>query len=423
MFSIFSSQQKKTRQHAENWLRLAEKVYHYRKDVLKEREVQELLGASTQLQEALRRNDDASKIRMASDQLEDVLRRYGGPYYRKAGWTDNVEVLLVAAILAIGIRTYFVQPFKIPTNSMWPTYHGMTHEVFTPEEKAPGGVGRVFRKMAYGASRHYVEAPVSGEIRVAVARDHPRLAGNPAQGRRYLIFPMPLVEYYLYVDQTPVGIQVPLEFQIEPVFRDLFFPEASSLEAALSEQARAGKVIAPEGSNVMIIGTGIHVEAGDPLVNFDILTGDQLFVDRMSYHFVRPSVGDGIVFRTGTIGGLRGQSGEPENKYYIKRLVGTPGDELQIEEGVLLRDGEPITGAKSFAKNAKREGKYVGYVASGMLAPGRTVSVPEDKFYAMGDNSPNSLDSRAWGFVPEAEVVGRSLFIYYPFTKRWGPAQ
>ncbi|MDB6115544.1 MAG: lepB, partial [Lacunisphaera sp.] len=42
---------------------------------------------------------------------------------------------------------------------------------------------------------------------------------------------------------------------------------------------------------------------------------------------------------------------------------------------------------------------------------------------AMGDNSLESADSRFWGFVPEKDVVGRPLFIYYPLTKRWGPAK
>ena len=51
------------------------------------------------------------------------------------------------------------------------------------------------------------------------------------------------------------------------------------------------------------------------------------------------------------------------------------------------------------------------------------VDVPAKSYFAMGDNSPNSKDSRAWGFVPDKEVVGRPLFIYYPLTRRWGVAQ
>lgn len=421
MFSVFSSEKKKMRRHAENWLRLAEKVYHYRRDLLKEKEVQELVGATSHVSETLRRDEDASKIRLASERLEDALRRYGGPYYRKSGWTDNVEVLLVAAILAIGIRTYFVQPFKIPTNSMWPTYHGMTHEVFASPEEEPGSAAKLFRAVVYGARRYTVEAPVSGEVRIAV-RERAGLARTLVPARSFVVFPGKAYEYELFVGDTPVALRVPPDFQLEMVYRDVFFPEAPSYEGAMAAIQRSGAYSRGPGDR-LLIKTGMHVEAGQQVLSFDILTGDQLFVDRMSYHFVRPKIGDGIVFRTGNIPGLRGPAGVAEDKYYIKRLVGLPKDTLEIQAPVLLRNGEPIDGRPVFEKLQKREGRYTGYVADGMLAPGRTVQIPEKHFYAMGDNSPNSADSRVFGFVPEQEVVGRSLFIYYPLTKRWGPAR
>ena len=71
------------------------------------------------------------------------------------------------------------------------------------------------------------------------------------------------------------------------------------------------------------------VESGKVFFSFDILTGDQLFVDRISYHFMKPNVGDGFVFRTGGIPGIGA------DQYYIKRLVGLPGDILKIESPVL----------------------------------------------------------------------------------------
>jgi signal peptidase I len=57
-----------------------------------------------------------------------------------------------------------------------------------------------------------------------------------------------------------------------------------------------------------------------------------------------------------------------------------------------------------------------------MLFAGQEITVPAGGYLAMGDNSGNSLDGRYWGFVPAADIVGRPLMIYYPFTKRWGPA-
>ena len=111
-------------------------------------------------------------------------------------------------------------------------------------------------------------------------------------------------------------------------------------------------------------------------------------------------------------------------KYYIKRLVGKGGDTLEIDGSRLIRNGESITGTDAFELNAGRVGNYPGYVHSGygrfLRRPGDTVDIPEDYYFAMGDNSPNSSDSRTWGFVPKEAVIGRAVLIYYPFTKRWG---
>jgi signal peptidase I len=106
----------------------------------------------------------------------------------------------------------------------------------------------------------------------------------------------------------------------------------------------------------------------------------------------------------------------------------TPGDTLEIREPALYRNGAPITGAAAFDANAKREGKYRGYFnwasgAGSLLRRGEKIEVPPDSFVALGDNSANSADSRDWGFVPAKDVVGRPLFIYYPFTSRWGVAK
>ena len=89
----------------------------------------------------------------------------------------------------------------------------------------------------------------------------------------------------------------------------------------------------------------------------------------------------------------------------------------------------PITGADAFEFNAKRQGKYRGYfnadprMGAKYLQAGEKLTVPPDGFFAMGDNSGNSQDGRYWGFVPLKDAIGRPLFIYYPFTKRWGPAR
>ncbi|MES1168553.1 MAG: signal peptidase I, partial [Oleiharenicola lentus] len=119
---------------------------------------------------------------------------------------------------------------------------------------------------------------------------------------------------------------------------------------------------------------------------------------------------------------MQDPAGNQIRQYFVKRLAGTPGDQLEIHPPVLWRNGKPIEGSPAYGRNARQEGLYPGYTNGGLLGAGETVTVPEHFYMALGDNSPRSKDSRSWGFVPEKDVVGRPLFIYYPLTKRWGLA-
>jgi signal peptidase I len=335
----------------------------------------------------------------------------------------------VAAIVILGIRTYFVQPFKIPTNSMWPSYYGMTAEVFRNPAERPSALARVFRLLAFGERNYDLTAPESGEV-AADFFDSGYLAFTEIQGRRWLVFPATLHQYTLYVNGTPVKLEVPEDFRFEEVIQKTFFGSHEEMLKHLGKEAARGAV-----ERVMVnvrsgagalrayrVGLGKSVKQGETLLSFDLLTGDQLFVDRLSYHFMRPSVGQGFVFRTDNIEGIS-DDGSRIQQYYIKRLVGLPGDTLEIKSYTLYRNGRPITGAAAFDKNARQVEKYPGYQNLGSLAEGKTMTVPSGGFLALGDNSANSKDGRYWGYVPAKDVVGRPLFIYYPFTKRWGPAR
>lgn len=425
-FGLFASQEKKMRDNASNWLELADKVYHYRRDVLTDAQNAELQGRAAELKGQLKERAGAEKLKLGIERLEEVLRRTGGAIYPKSALVENVEFFLVAAIVILGIRTYFVQPFKIPTNSMWPTYNGMTPEVFTKAEDEPSAAAKVLRFAAFGAVAKRVDAPASGELQIPIDADG---IGAPKRvpGRTWLVIPTTLKEYTLLVDGQPVTVRVPVDFDFDWALRDTFFPPSKPTRNAPREDLAYAMVLEREKNAIRtdargnrIWHTGRRVEKGQRILSFDILTGDQLFVDRMSYHFVKPSVGDGFVFRTGNIPGIARDYGD---QYYIKRLVGTPGDSLQVRGTGLYRNGEPITGSEAFEKNAKQDGFYPGYSAYGYLPPNGQLKVEPGKYFAMGDNSPNSADGRSWGFVPGKDVVGRPLFVYYPFTRHWGPAR
>lgn len=431
MFGIFASERKRARHDARNWLHLANKVCHFRRDQLPEKELKDLRLASNELKGLLREQADAGKLKIGMQKLEGCLRQSGGAYYPKSTMIDNVEFFLVALILFLGVREFFIQPFKIPTNSMYPSYYGMTVDFFSEPDEEPGFAHEWFRRLAYGASPRRLDAPANGEVKLAVyvaESDRSILFGKPVPMRRWLIIPAPGMEHALVVGNSRVTFRTPQDFRFSHVLENAFFAgRMNDFQRALSNARPSGNTMVASQNGrskrflELLVDTGVTVREGERILAFDILTGDQLFVDRLSYHFVRPKPGDGFVFRTNHIRGIE-VANRYTDKFYIKRLVGVPGDTLEVRPPVLYRNGKPIEGSDAFQKNAQQVDNYPGYEAVRRLAPGQTVTVPEHFYFAMGDNSSDSADGRMWGFVPEADVMGRPLWIYFPFTRRWGPA-
>ncbi len=416
MFDLFASGEKKMRNNASNWLELAEKIYNYRRDQLSEADRTQLLQRIEAVRVLLREKADAAKIELGIKQLEETLRRTGGTFYPKSTLQEYVEFFLVAAIVVLGIRTYFIQPFKIPTNSMWPSYYGMTPEVYRDPATEPSAAMQAVRFVLFGAQHHKILAPASGRVGVPAYIDtygHPHVLPQPRliKGRKWLVFPADFKEYDLSIENHPAKVVVPVDFDFDWAFA----LSQGWTQDQFAEQIRKSPY--PAGSEAKWVLLGKPAEEGKPLLDFDVMTGDQLLVDRFSYHFFPPKIGEGFVFRTDGITAIG------REEYYVKRLVGLPGDDLEVRAPVLYRNGAPITGAKAFEKNAKQIPPYRGYANLWSLGPGMHVTVDQGGFFAMGDNSYNSSDSRFWGIVPRANVVGRPLFVYFPFTKRWGPTQ
>ena len=94
-----------------------------------------------------------------------------------------------------------------------------------------------------------------------------------------------------------------------------------------------------------------------------------------------------------------------------------------VEYTIVNRDTGSVHPSFERQRNSGSYYHYGGYRNEGLLAVGQTVDGPRNSFFAMGDNSANSADGRYWGFVPAKDVVGRPMFVYYPFTRHWGPAQ
>lgn len=423
MFGKTSREERRIRGAASACLEWADKVWNYRRDQLTQAQSSELARLAAGLRGRLRAGAGAAELRPLVESLEGALGRTGGAIYPRSLLAENVEFLLVVAIAVIGFRSYFVQNFVIPTNSMWPTYNGMTPEVFRSPADEPGPLREAARIVGAGAWPHRLDAPSDGEILIPIGG-----AGSPGyvhcsvvDGRSLLVLPAKQREYTFLVGDEPVRTRVPDEFDLDWAVYDAFLagPGAYThrrMAEAIRARLQAGQYVdrVVDGELLRCVRTGRTARAGERIFAFDEIAGDKMLAERVTYNFVRPSIGSGIVFSTGKIPGIARIHGD---SYYIKRLVGLPGDTLEIRGSSLYRNGAPIVGAPAFDAEARRLDAYPGYEASGLLEPGRTVRVEPGTYFGLGDNSPNSGDGREWGFIPKKEVLGRAIAVYYPFAR------
>ena len=371
---LFFGKAKEERKQLHAMAHFLAKRVHYGRDLLPEKLLERLNQARGICAEGLRITTPRQQRSALLSQLErdygDLLRTD-----RHHGRKENAEVALVAIVLALGVRAYFLQPFKIPTHSMRPTLLGILNQ---PEKKNPPAWPiRVFELAKEGKSYHQAVAPRDGQIL------------SVREGRLFGFIPWTTTE--IVADGWK-------EFVVSGL-----------------QEAREGG---------LKIRSGDQVKKGDVLVNFSSATGDHLFVNKWIYHFRKPQRDETFVFTTQNIDGiesglrLRGIEG---SQYYIKRCVALGGDALQVRPPELWINGAPTTLPGSI-RVAKQLDGYPGYTfgQSYLTNPNDTYRVPGHDYWAMGDNSPNSYDSRGWGVVPASNLVGKGTVVYWPFTSRWG---
>ena len=181
----------------------------------------------------------------------------------------------------------------------------------------------------------------------------------------------------------------------------------------------------------------MYFKKGEDILKVKVDSGDHLFVNRLIYNFRRPRRGETIVFRSTGLPGLTA------NTHYIKRLVALGGEKVSIGDDRRIRidgealdashpgfelvydfdpDGPPRVSAYSGHVNNEIGRKYLN---SSQLAPlfeneEAVYQVDPDHYMTFGDNTLNSRDSRAWGSIPREKVIGRSSFVFWPVTDRFG---
>lgn len=369
MFGFFTPRYVKDGQET---LHGARKMLAYKRDLLAPADLEAAQTLIGSLDKALRARDPKAAAAASEEVNAFFAGRFPLPSHPEI--RENCEVFLVAIVIALGIRTFFLQPFTIPTGSMQPTLNGiLVHATQTPP---PNPLQRIVDMAVLGRS------------------------------------------YFQVVSQADDTV---LEMREVTRFRFFNYTELQCEHQTLLIPAPASGVARTFG-----IQPGSRLRAGQTLQGYAD-TGDHVFVNKVAYNFRNPRRGEVFVFSTQGVptDENRLHPGGP-SQYYIKRLAGLPGDTLRIDPPRLFINGALAQGAAfervMSGSPLSPDGTYRGY-ANGPLYltdPSSTFRLPEKRYFALGDNSYNSADSRYWGTVPQENLMGCGLFVYWPFTKHWG---
>jgi signal peptidase I len=352
-------------------LRVLHKNRVYEQDLLRSADLEKILNLEERWKTALKEKNAAQAAALAEETFVISKRAFKPSPWGE--WRENVEVFVVAIVIALAIRSFFLQPFKIPTGSMEPTLNG---QQLTVTDEAPRNLLLRLALLPFTGSWHTrVELPEGGVVRALETRQY-----------------TPLFEF---TDVT-IGYNTHRFWATADALRKIGVREG--------EQFPAGSVI-----------------------NFKSEAGDQVLVNKVALNFRPPKRGEVFVFKTTDIRFLElfnRQRGIENSQYYIKRCVGVPGDTLQLDAPYLKVNGQNAQDTPVFERIYSRQNGYSGYVNEPrslfLRTPQEIYNVQKDFFWAMGDNSPNSLDSRYWGPVPRQNLVGTGWVVYWPFTAHWG---
>jgi signal peptidase I len=378
------------------------KLLASQEDIMNPEEVAEIREKAHDLKERLYESAPIEKINDSVEALENAVISLIKPHPNST-LRDIFEVALVAIAIALAARTFLIQPMKIPTSSMQPTLYGVTGENLkeSAEEgvkEIPGFFARFVDSWVYGISYHHLVAQCDGELR---AVEKPQTVLPFVKKQRYLI-----------------GNQ----------WHTLWFPPTTLPVSGNSTDFQALIY-----SNVKL---GQQFKKGEDIIKLKVKTGDHLFVNRLIYNFRKPQLGEIIIFETTGINGLQ------QGTFYIKRLVGSEGDNVSIgSDRHLVVDGKRIDASDPnfeiiYGFDESRPyipNQYFGHVnaktaaefrnrmgmVSGFEDETSTFTVRPKHVLAMGDNTMNSFDSRAWGDFERSKIIGRSGFIYWPISERW----
>ena len=366
MISFF--EKRKLRKQIKDHLTSARHARNMREDIADPSELEALKGAETAVL-ALRDSGEGNAEKLLSTLEEATEKIY--PASNRTGVRENVEVVIVALGAAMAIRAFFFQPYKIPTGSMQPTLNGIQGIAKADSSLMDRQPFRFVKWMVTGTSYHSFEAMASGYL-----------------GRGLESGPK---ETYLF---TIGGVTHKM-----PAYMFYDWLGSSDLNVAWNKKVSENHLF-QKGETIW---AGLKV------------AGDHILVNKMKYNFMQPERGDIAVFDTRNLEGVR------EDTFYIKRMVGLPGEKIQIKDDHYLMANGEIVEDPSVFKMLNEDPRYAGHTFAGNLYDNDAfILLGDDEYMMMGDNTLNSKDGRYFGGVPRGDFQGSAFFVYWPFREHWG---
>lgn len=449
------------------------KLLAAQRDLIRPAKIEKLEKALTELKTQCRGPIDKEALQTARMNTLDTADKVLIPY-PDASYRDWVEMFLVVAALVLAFRTFFFQPFKIPTGSMQPTLYGITIENL--KDRFSGNITGGVESGILTVSEDFFQPTDQGRLIVfddnsSVTITHVLSSESVKVGSEKKIRQQKFTVKFQLPDKMAYFVEKLRGYSyhsmqaegnwkvksIEPpktvfpfitkqilIFQDIdsgksirrtgWFPPMDSYRKPILGRGRS------DDYNHSFVGT--EFEPGEFIYKLRVKTGDHLFVNRITYNFRHPRRGDISVFTIKNADVTHQHPGLPQkDTFYIKRLTGLGGEEIHIGKDRHLRiNGYRLSSADerfefiySHPKNLNRlpinptiKSVYSGHQLVNDLGPDFSDQqfpyvVPSGHYLFFGDNTANSMDSRSWGALPKNKVIGHSSFVYWPpLSSRFG---
>jgi signal peptidase I len=137
---------------------------------------------------------------------------------------------------------------------------------------------------------------------------------------------------------------------------------------------------------------------------------DKIIVDKLKYKFADPQRGDIVVFSP-----TKELQKEQYQDAFIKRVIGLPGEQVQLRDGKVYINNKPLPESNYLASG---QSTVIDVCQSGPQPPflARPQTIPADSYLVLGDNRSNSYDGRCWGVVPRENIIGRAVVRFWPLN-------